>query len=391
MRLRRLLYLGPQGMAAYHWLGGTLSREAVFPSTESGVQEFAAHLAQHSRATFALLVNAADEGFQVETIPYLRGADRRRVIERRIAQTFLDPPLGAAVSLGHEKTRRKDERLLLAALGNPVFFQPWLNALRAAKVALSGIHSLPFVASALLRKLRVPPEPCLLLSVQDQSLRQSFYHHGGLRFSRLTLLPHGDFDAIAQGFSAEADKLRQYLVSQGLLENGAPIVAHLLAHPDAFAAIRGVCAGTPTLRFNVLDLADCARRLGLKTVPRDTRADGLFLHLLATRPPGVQFADDDLRHGFRIARLRSLLLGVGAAILAVCLLLSGVSLFDAHRIARETAALREEAALARRQYDDVVRTFPSVPIDNETLGKVIDRYLVEEKRGTLPIGLYREI
>ncbi|MDR0439922.1 MAG: hypothetical protein LBI59_02925, partial [Candidatus Accumulibacter sp.] len=39
----------------------------------------------------------------------------------------------------------------------------------------------------------------------------------------------------------------------------------------------------------------------------------------------------------------------------------------------------------------VVRTFPSVPIDNETLGKVIDRYLVEEKRGTLPIGLYREI
>ncbi|MDR2788165.1 MAG: hypothetical protein LBD06_07370 [Candidatus Accumulibacter sp.] len=391
MRSRRLLYLGPQEMAAYHWLGGTLAREAAFPPVETGWRQFAHYLAQHSGSAFSLLVNATDEGFHVETIPYLRGADRRLVIERRLAQTFFNPPLGAALSLGHEKNRRKDERLLLVALNNPDFFQPWLDGIRAADAALSGIFSLPLVAPALFGKLRVPPEPCLLLSVQDQSIRQSFFEKGELRFSRLTLLQHNGIGELAQVFSAEAGKLQQYLFSQRLIGRGQPLVAHILAHPGAFEAIRSRCADTPALRFNVIDVTECARRIGLKTVPQDTRAEGIFLHLLATDPPGVQFAGEDLRHGFRIARIRSLLQGAGALTLAACLLLSGKYLFDARQMAWDAEALRNEAALARREYENIVETLPRVPVDNETLKDVIDRYLAEERRGAMPTALYQEI
>ncbi|MDR3220992.1 MAG: hypothetical protein LBU46_03135 [Candidatus Accumulibacter sp.] len=391
MSPQRLLYLGLRQMDAYHWSSGTLAREAAFPPTESGWRQFASYLAQNAKSSFSLLVNVAEEGFHLESIPYLRGADRQRVVERKLAQTFFNTPLRAAISLGHEKNRRKDENLLLAALNDAAFFQPWLDGLRAADVALSGIFSVPLIAPLLFRKLRLPPEPCLLLSVQDQSLRQSFFDKGELRFSRLTLLQQGGVGEIAQAFAAESAKLQQYLSSQRLIERGQAVTAYVLAHPGAFEAIEESCADTPMLSFRILDLAAQARRAGLKTAPQDTRAEALFLHLLATRPPGVQFAGEDQRHVFRIARIRSLLRGVGVLALAACLLLSGKYLFDAQRIVRDIEALRAEAALARRHYADIVKTFPSVPVDKETLKSAIDRYLAQEARSATPTALYREI
>ena len=391
MRPQRLLYLGTHQMAAYHWRRGALACEATFPPTEAGVQQFARYLAEHPKSVFSLLANVAEEGFHIETIPYLRGADRQTVIRRKLAQTFFNTPLSAAASLGHEKNRRKDERLLLAALSSPAFFQPWLDAIRAADAALSGIFSLPLLAPALLRKLRLPPEPCLLLSVQDQSIRQSFFDKGELHFSRLTPLQHSSIAGIAQAFAAESVKLQQYLSSQRLIGRGQAITAHILAHAGAFKAIGNSCVDTPAVRFNVLDINECARRAGLKTELPDSHAEPLFLHLLVADPPGVQFAGDELRHSFRIVQIRSLLQGAGAMTLAACLLLSGKYLFDAHQIGQDAEALRTESALARQRYADIVKTFPSVPTDNETLKSVIDRYLVQERRSTAPDGLYREI
>jgi hypothetical protein len=391
MKPRRLLYLSMRQMAAWHWRRGALDCEAVFPPTEAGFRQFASYLAQNSKSTFSLLANVADEGFQIETIPYLRGSDRRTVIRRKLAQSFFNTPFSAALSLGHEKNRRKDERLLLANLAKPAFFQPWLEGLRAADATLAGLFSLPFVAPALLRLLRLPPEPCLLLTIQDQSIRQSFIDRGELHFSRLSALPHDDIGSLAQAFSMESVRLQQYLSSQRLIGRGQTITAHILAHPGAFGAIRDGCADTAAVHFNLLDLTECARRAGLATVPRDTRAEPLFLHLLLTHPPAVQFAGEELRHAFRILRIRSPLRCAGAAVLAACLLLAGKYGYDACKITQRAAALRAEAGQAQRHYDDIVRTFPHVPIDNETLKRVIARYLVEERRSATPLALYREI
>ena len=352
---------------------------------------FSAYLAENPKQSFALLVNVAEEGFHVETIPYLRASDRETVIRRKLAQTFFDTPLCAAISLGREKSRRRDERLLLAALSAPSFFQPWIDAIRAADAALSGIFSLPLLAPALLRKLRLPPEPCLLLSVQDKSIRQSFFEKGELRFSRLTPLVDGEFARLGETIATEAAKIGQYLSSQRLIGRGQAITAHVLAHPGALAAIRAHCVDTPSLRFNLLDLVECARRAGLASAPPDMRAESLFLHLLAADPPPVQFAGASLRRDFQILRLGSWLRGAGVAALAACLLFSGSNLFDARQNLREAATQREAALLSRRHYEAIAATFPPVPVEHERLKRMIARYLAEEARSTTPLPLYREI
>ena len=391
MQAQRLLYFSTYQITAYFWQRGTLTSEASFPPTDDGWQQLAQYLAEHRQSVFSLLVNVAEEGFQRETIPYLRGADRQTVIQRKLAQTFFNTSLGTAISLGHEKDRRKNEHLLLAALTNPALLKPCLSALRSEDAALSGIFSPPLLAPSLLTKLRLTADPCLLLTFQDQSIRQTFLDKGMLRFSRLSPLQDTSIASLARSFASEAIKMQQYLASQRLIRRDQAITAHVLAHPDAFTPLNGSCIDTPAVRFNIVDITECARRIGLKTAPQDTHAESLFLHLLIANRPRSQFADEELRHNYRVVQTRSLIQGGGALMLIACLLFAGKQLFDAREIIGSAEATRNEAQLARQRYDGILKTFPNVPTDNETLKRVIDSYLAQEKRSTSPLGLYREV
>jgi hypothetical protein len=378
-------------MTAYRWHSGVLESEGVFAANDEGHQQFADYVKQHRQATFTLLANVSEEGFHLETIPFLQGKDRKTVIERKLGQQFFSAPLTASLSLGYAKSKRKDERILLAALTNNEHFAPWLKAIESHGAALSGIYSLPLVSAALLKKLKLGHEQCLLLTVQDQSIRQSYFEKGELHFSRLTPLQNSSISGIAQTFSAEAVKLQQYLSSQRLIGRNQAIAVHVLAHGSAIKAIQASCNDTPTIHFNLLDIEDCARKTGLKTVPTDTHSETLFLNLLKVDPPRIQFANDDQRHGHHLGQIRFALHAVGALALAGCLLYSGKLLFDAREVAQETETLGVESALSRQRYAEIVATFPPIPTSNETLRQVIDRYAEIDRRTSSPLVLYREL
>ncbi|MCM8613352.1 hypothetical protein [Accumulibacter sp.] len=391
MPARRLLYLSAHQLTACLWHAGTLSDEGSFDFTEDGRLRFLRYLEGKRKSLFWLLANVADEGFHVEKIPFLRGDDRKAVIARKLGQHFFSATLTASLSLGYEKSRRKDERVLLAALTNNEFFAPWLAALASSGVALAGVHSVSMLGATLLRRLGVADERCLLLTIQDQSIRQSYLEKGQLQFSRLSPLPNSSIGGIAQTFAAEARKLQQYLVSQRLIARQQPIRACLVAHPQAISAIQSTCVDSDTLSFAIFDLEHCAQHSGLATLPTDSRCDRLLLHLLASDPPRSQFANDQQRHGYDLWLVRSALQGAGVVALAACLLWAGKQAYDAHQVNQEVDLLVSETALARRRYDEIVRTFPPIATSNDNLRRVIDRYLEVERSAGSPDYLWREL
>ena len=391
MTSTRLLYLSSHQMTAYGGQPGNLTCEGSFSTTESGHHEFAVYLAQYPKSVFTILANVSEEGFQIETIPFLKGSDRQAIITRKLGQFFFTAALTASLSLGFQKNQRKDERVMLAALTSNDFFAPWLNAISYAGVALSGIYSLPLLAPALLKKLHIDDEQCLLLTVQDQSIRQSYFERGELHFSRLTPLQNSSIGGIAQTFSTETLKLQQYLASQRLIGRDQIIPAHILAHSGALKPIQTSCVDTATIRFNILSIEDVAKRVGLRTPPPDTHCEQVFLNLLLTSPPRIQFANDDLRHDFHLRQIRSGLHILGGLALLGGLLFAGTSLLETYKLDQESAALRSESGLARLRYNDIVKTFPAIPTDNETLRHLIDHYVDLEKGDASPTGLYHEI
>ncbi len=391
MYARRLIYLSAHQVTAFNWHAGALSDEGSFDATEAGKQRFANYLARHSKCIFSILANVSEEGFHIEMIPFLRGADRSAIISRKLGQIFFNATLTTSISLGHEKSRRKDERIMLAALTNNELFAPWLDALARAGVALAGIYSLSLLGPLLLRKLGVSDERCMLLTVQDQSIRQSYLEKGELHFSRLVPLQNSGIGGIAQTFATEARKLQQYLVSQRVIGRQQPIKAYLLADAHARQTVEDSCVDSESLSFAIFDTEDCAHRCGLKGLPTDTRCEALFLHLLATAPPRTQFASNRQRHGYHLWLARSTLQGAGAVALCACLLWAGKQLYVTYQTNQEVEVIRSEAGLSQRRYNDMVATFPPIPTSNESLRRVIDRYNELEQGSSSPEYLWREI
>ena len=391
LRTQRLLFLGTHQLVAYRWQAGVLHDEGRFVAGPEGYAAFAAYLVQNPKSTYRLLVNVAEEGYQTETIPYLHGNDRQAIITRKLGQYFFGAELTCARSLGHEKAKRKNERLLLCALPNNAFFAPWLTALAASQVSLASIHSVAQLAPLLLAKLRIGNTRCLVLTIQDQSIRQSYLEDGELHFSRLSPLQNSSQAGIAQAFASEAIKLQQYLTSQRLISRQQSLTAYILAHPSTHKSIGTSCIDTPNLRFSLIDSVDAARRTGLKDAPRDSFSDLLLLNLLANTPPPQQFANDTQRHLHQLDLVRGSFLGGGALALLGCLLFTGHQLYAQHEIKVQGADLRSEAQLARMRYDDIARTFPPLPTDSASLRSLIDRYAEFERRATTPAGLFAEI
>lgn len=382
----RLLYLTPHQITAYRWHAGDLDEEAAFDASDAD-GAFVAYLRNQPNSLFSLVANLAEEGYQIESIPFLQNPDRRTVVNRRLGQLFMGATLATAVSLGYQKSRRKNEKLLLTALTNNAAINPWVNALRTAESRLVGAWSLPLLSGEILARLHVAATHSVLITVQDNTLRQSYFDQGHLCFSRVSPLNNSSIAGIAQTIAAESTKLHQYLVTQRLLQRNVPLDAHLLLPPQYSESIVATLVGSDILRFQVHDLAGLARQIGLKSVPGDARADSIFLHLAATKAPRQQLADDGLRKHFRLWQTARVIRAVGMVAGAACLLFAARTWVQSGQAREDALRHAQEAATVESRYQAIVATFPPAPTSNDNLRQVIGQYdrLQQASRGPAPM------
>jgi len=385
MPQRRLFYLDASQLVAYHWTGGTLSEESRFGPDSAGIDAFAHYVARHRRGSnFHLMADVAEEGFQIEALPYTQGADRQALLARKLGQYFYGSPLATAVSLGREKGGRRDEKFLFTAITRPQLFEPWLAVLRASEAQLAGIWSLPLLGMPLLAKTAPGKERCLLVGFTRGGIRQSYFENGQIKFSRLSPMAAKGAQEVAAGCAAEATKIYQYLLGQRLLTRGTPLPVMVLAHPAQTGAFLEQCRNTDELQFDIRDLHAACKACGLKTLPQDSRCESLFLHLLAQSPPRDQFAQPAERRFFRLWRIRSALWKAGAAALIGCLLFVSHQMVQVFESRSGTEALLQQAEADQQRYAAIQKTFPPMPTTTENLRAVINRFEDLEKRSAPP-------
>jgi hypothetical protein len=376
----RLLYLDANHLSASLWQSGTLREEAQFVQDETGYAAFAEYLARHRTSNFCLLADIAEEGFQIETLPYTQGADRSSLLARKLGQFFYGSPLVTAVSYGREKSGRRDERILFTALTRPQLFEPWLAALRSAEAQLKGVYSLPLLGPGLLAKLPAADKHCLLVSITRSGIRQSFIEDGELKFSRLSPLTTAGTADVAASCAAEAKKIYQYLLGQRLLARGAPLQVVVLAHPAEQGAFLENCKSTDELRISFQDLHAACKACGLKSLPKDTFSESLYLHQLAEKTPKEQFAPDSERHFYRLWQINSWLLKGGAVVLFACLLLAAREMGTVLELRAATSMLQLQAESDQQKYNTIQKTFPPMPTSTENLRAVVGRFEDLERR-----------
>ena len=86
MATKRLIYFTASELRVYRRSRSTLESEARFSVDEAGIESFRNFLTRHRGALFYVVADLAGEDFHEDQVPFLRGAERRAVIERRLAQ-----------------------------------------------------------------------------------------------------------------------------------------------------------------------------------------------------------------------------------------------------------------------------------------------------------------
>ena len=388
---KRILYLNGHQLTAYAWAPAGLVLEGEFDASPDGLAAFAAYLQTAGAVPCYLLCNVAEEAHQIETIPFLRGGDRQTLLARRCGQAFFGTPLTAVRSLGYEKDRRRNERVLLAALTAPAQIQPWLNAVATAAAPLAGIYTVSQLGGTLLRALVKPPARCLLITLQDQGIRESYLVDGIPVFSRIAPSYDASEAGLAATLAAEAPKLQQSLIAQRLISRNEVLPVCIVAPGAAVRAISVACRGTATLQYEVVDCATAAQRIGLKTVPNNGQGEVLFAFLLGKAPPREQFAPAESRRDFGIYRLKQGLIAAGALAVMAAVLFAGKQLAETYSDRGDIADLARLELDQRQRYQQITATFPQLGLDNDALRAAADRYRVLQRLPAGPGGFYQTL
>ena len=382
MMTRHLLHLDANGLTAYAWRAGRLRVEGCYPADATGLRHFADDLARHTRRKFWLLANLAEEAYATASIPFLRGQDRQVLIQRKLDQHCGGASFATAFSLGYEKTRRKDEKLLLAALTNAAHFEPWLACINQAGSCLAGIYTLAQLAGALLSKLGHVEPRCLLLSLHEGTIRESYVVDGRTHFSRLVQLTERSSDGIAKALLAESAKLQQYVSGVLQPEADALLPAYLLAPPHTLTALGQVCHQQGLDHYTLLDASAIAKQLGLQGEDQDCICTQIFLHRLASAPPRQQFAGAAHRLPHQLLQLRRMLSAISLAALLGGPLFALAALYQAQQLHDEISAEQHASAELQRRHQELAAHLPQPGVDHTTLRQVAQRHaeLIAEQR-----------
>jgi hypothetical protein len=287
MATKRILQADGTSLTAQCWQSGRVKVEAEFSNEPAGIEALSSYLKKHRSSIFYLLADTAEEGFQLEDLPYVQGGDRNALLKRRLGQYFYNTPLSLSVSLGRAKDGRRDEKILFAALTRAETFTPWLDALREAEAILAGVYSVPLVLAQCGPQLLNTDDPVLLLTLSRGGVRQTFFDKKRLHFSRLSQLATRSIDEIGRVCANDSAKIFQYLVAQRQLPRGSALRTVILAEASQIPALQGYCQSGQEIQFEYADLGAEARKLKLKDLPGDSNAEKLLIHCLASKPPST--------------------------------------------------------------------------------------------------------
>lgn len=380
MAAKRILLLDGPLLTAHCWSAGRIKVEGEFSHEPVGLEALATYLKKHRSSIFYLLADIAEEGFQLEELPFVQGGDRNALLQRRLSQYYYNTPLSTAISLGRAATGRRDEKLLFAALTRIDTFEPWLDVLRETEAILAGVYSVPLVLAECGPQMVGESGQVLLISVTSGGVRQTFFDQGKLHFSRLSQLATRNLDEIGRTCANDSAKIFQYLVAQRQIPRGAALRTLILASLAQTPVLQDFCRNSGELQFEFIDIAAAARQKGLKDVPVDSNADQLFMHCLATKTPAQQFAPAGARRFHTLWRIRSALTSAAWIILAGCLLFAGKTGLNIYELRQQVAATQAIAAADTQRYNAILEGLPKIELTPDKLRALIGRFEALQKR-----------
>ncbi|MFL6658186.1 MAG: hypothetical protein ACJ8GW_08955 [Massilia sp.] len=381
---KQLFYLNNQELVAYAWEAKQLTRLASFDNDEAGREQFAGYLDGAPQVPSYLLVDVIEEDFQRDTTPHVTGKGRAALVERKLSQLYRDTPFRHASLQGRDKEGRKDDRYLFNALTNPDLPRTWLAILAKYAVPLAGMYSLASLGQQLFDRLKLTSKAVLLVTHQSSGLRQSFFHEGALRFSRLTPLFDHAPERLAETFRTESAKTRQFMASTRLLARGVQVELVLLASADNIKALAPELVDNADVHYAPLTLDEAREQLRVGLFDTSGECNPMYLALLATASPASHFHLRDQKHFHSLLRLRQMLYAASGVVALAAVAWTIVDVLTILELRREAVRLESETAATELRLNAVVKDMPVTQVTPHNMRATVNLEAMVSQNVPLP-------
>ncbi len=372
---KHLIYLNNERLVSVIWRNGRALEAQSFAVDTAGQLAFAQYAKRWTRLRAYFLVDLIEEDFRLDTIPYVRGNDRRELLDRKLNQMFRGTPFRHAIVIDREAAGRRDNRVLYTSITNPELLTPWLDILEMVREPLVGIYSAPLLSARLLKPLGQTAKHVLLVTLhQGNHLRQSYTHLGKTKFSRMTPLGAQFGVDPAAAIGTEIRKTWNYLESLRYFESGESLHVCMVANPNELTGDSELLPRHPGLDFEFFDIAKAARNIGLNQPLSSSNGEWLLLHLLGRHPPSNHFARKELTHRSAIWRLKQTAYGAGAAALLVGASVGSANLIDGRMTVSRFKQIQEETRRIEQERQQIMQGLPVSNVAADVMGNTVNFY-----------------
>lgn len=334
-----LLRIDALGLEAFQCHAHAPVRLAAFADGER--QAFAEWLkGQHRKARYRVLADLPDESHELETLPRVRGADRRALVSRRLAAWYPQPAYAKAETLTVDR-KANTEQVLFSGLARPAGIEAWMAVLGDA--GLAGERLIP--ASELIAHF-LPGTPRLIASFNRAGMRLTLAEGRTARLSRLVEGITADTPLQDTGWLAEIDRTLRYAITLHPGRSEPPQVV-VLAPSTATGGDAPHPAGTALRHLAPAELGPA-----LADAPA-TDSSAVLLHWLARAPQQLGWPGSGhgtaphARHALPFA------LGAGLLLLAGGAAMAGLDWQTAQAARERRAALERDISRLQHERADL--------------------------------------
>ena len=372
-RLNKLVLCATsQSLLAGLWRAGKLQGSQAFNNDAMGHEAFAEFLKQYISTPVYLLVDAVEEDYRLESLPHTTGTAKKELITRKLNQFYRGLQYRTAHFINRQLDKRKDDKYLFVALNNDDFLQAWVNIVQEAKVRLVGIYLLPMLSQVLVKQLKLMAPHLLLCEKLSSGLRQTYFHNGRLRMSRLVPNVPDSANQLGYFYLVETEKTRLYLISQRFITRETPLNLVLASIDGSTQHISKGISQEQGIECADADLSQIAENLNLPTKLIEQMPELLHMHLLASGHVVDNLAPEALTKEYDFSKLKqninmsALVIGVLGILAAGSMVLLGLN------YQTNLKEATQDTILQQRRYDEAAKNFPVTTIRAEALKAAVE-------------------
>jgi hypothetical protein len=394
--MRRLFYFSGHRLTVFHWNRKHFVGACSFEDDDKGFNKFRQYLQSSAKIPTGILLDIIEEDFRKELIPHVIGKDRKAVIDRLIDRHYRSSRHYTYSEIqGQQKSGRKDDKVLLAAITNPDLVRQWIQVIEECGVPLSGIWSLPLISKGLLAVLGERNGSVLLVSQQvNSNLRQTFFMKGKMVSSRQSVINQDAANISNIGNLAwpELDKTLTFIRNQHQIDEAEIINVHILGSDAQIDSLEATFHSDDQNHYHVHRLKDVRQRLGITGLP-DKFSDGVFAWLAVNKfgtssHYGSKVEFDRFYHSLASNALYavSVLVMIAALLLAESNISEGISYKETSTLLQQR--INEFRRVYQEKYQEHEGLFSNANLMDTAVGLVGQ---IKEKRRVSPMDFMVEL